>query len=97
MKPSALLVNTSRGGIINERDLAQALNNGIIAAAAVDVLTEEPMTENTPLRTAKNIVFTPHVAWAPVETRRRLFEIVAANFRAFLAGNPQNTVHSGKS
>ena len=93
MKPSALLVNTSRGGIINERDLAQALNNGIIAAAAVDVLTEEPMTENTPLRTAKNIVFTPHVAWAPVETRRRLFEIVAANLRAYREGNPQNTVH----
>ena len=96
MKPTALLVNTSRGGIINERDLADALNEGIIAAAAVDVLTEEPMTENTPLRTARNIVFTPHVAWAPVETRQRLFATVAENLRLFMAGDPQNTVHSDR-
>ena len=94
MKPTALLVNTSRGGIINEADLAQALNEGRIAAAAVDVLTEEPMTEGTPLLHAKNIVFTPHVAWAPVETRRRRFETVAANLRAFLAGSPQNVVQN---
>ena len=93
MKPTALLVNTSRGGIINETDLANALNEEIIAAAAVDVLTEEPMTIDTPLRTARNIVFTPHVAWAPLETRQRLFETVTENLRAFLAGKPQNTVH----
>lgn len=92
MKPSSLLVNTSRGGIINEYDLAEALNDGIIAAAAVDVLTEEPMTDETPLKNARNIVFTPHVAWAPVETRERLFGIVTENLRAFIAGKPQNTV-----
>lgn len=95
MKPSALLVNTSRGGIINEADLAQALNEGIIAAAAVDVLTDEPMTSDTPLGTARNIVFTPHIAWAPVETRERLFGIVADNLRAFMDGKPRNTVHCG--
>lgn len=93
MKPTALLVNTSRGGIINEADLAEALNSGVIAAAAVDVLAEEPMSAGTPLRNAKNIVFTPHVAWAPVETRKRVFEIVADNLRAFSEGAPQNTVH----
>ena len=94
MKPTALLVNTSRGGIIHEADLADALNEGIIAAASVDVLTEEPMSDHTPLRTAKNIVFTPHVAWAPLETRQRLFNTVTENLKAFLAGKPQNTVHS---
>ena len=96
MKKTALLVNTSRGGIINERDLARALNEGIIAAAALDVLTEEPMTPDTPLGGARNIVLTPHVAWAPVETRRRLFEIIAANLKAYAGGNPQNTVHGEK-
>lgn len=92
MKRTALLVNTARGGVIHEADLADALHRGVIAAAAVDVLTEEPMTSHTPLRCAKNIVFTPHVAWAPVETRQRVFAIVAENLRAFLAGKPQNVV-----
>ena len=96
MKPTALLINTSRGGVIKEADLAAALNNGVIAAAAVDVLTEEPMSVHTPLRSAKNIVFTPHVAWAPVETRKRVFEIVADNLRAYAEGTPQNTVHHKK-
>ena len=94
MKRSALLVNTSRGGIINEADLAEALNGNVIAAAAVDVLTAEPMNLSTPLRSAKNILFTPHIAWAPLETRERLFETVADNLRAFIQGNPQNVVNN---
>jgi Lactate dehydrogenase and related dehydrogenases len=93
MKPTALLVNTSRGGIIDESDLAEALNDGVIAAAAVDVLTEEPMNPNSPLCHAKNIVVTPHIAWAPTETRQRLFGVVAQNLRAFLEGRPQNRVN----
>ncbi|MBQ9902788.1 MAG: D-2-hydroxyacid dehydrogenase [Clostridia bacterium] len=97
MKPTALLVNTSRGGVINEADLAAALRDGVIAAAAVDVLTEEPMSDGTPLRKAKNIVFTPHIAWAPVETRIRVFEIVAENLKAYAEGRPQNAVHFHKT
>ncbi len=92
MKPEVLLVNTSRGGIVNEADLAHALDSGMIAAAAVDVLSDEPMKPDSPLVNARNIVFTPHIAWAPVETRQRLFQTVADNLRAFLEGRPQNTV-----
>lgn len=92
MKPSALLVNTARGGIVNEADLAQALKNGTIAAAAIDVLTEEPMSADTPLRGAKNLTVTPHIAWAPMETRQRLFRVVCQNLRCFAEGHPQNTV-----
>lgn len=93
MKPTALLVNTSRGGIVNESDLAAALNGGIIAAAAVDVLTEEPMNTDSPLFRAKNIVFTPHIAWAPIETRERLFEVVVENLKSFIEGTPRNVVN----
>ncbi len=92
MKPTALLVNTARGGLINEADLAHALRSGIIAAAAVDVLTEEPMSVTTPLRQAPHITVTPHIAWAPLETRRRLFDIVCDNLRCWMEGHPQNMV-----
>lgn len=93
MKSTALLVNTARGGIINELDLAEALNNGVIAAAAVDVLASEPMTEDTPLRNAKNFTVTPHIAWAPVETRKRLMEIVFQNLKCYMNSKPQNVVN----
>ncbi len=96
MKPTAILVNTSRGGIVNEADLAAALNGGIIAAAAVDVLTEEPMSADSPLSGVRNITITPHIAWAPVETRERLFQTVAENLRAFMAGSPRNRVNHPK-
>jgi glycerate dehydrogenase len=92
MKNTALLVNTARGGIINEYDLAEALNNGIIAAATVDVLTSEPMTESTPLHHAKNFTVTPHIAWAPVETRERLMNIVYQNLKCYAENSPQNVV-----
>ncbi len=93
MKKSSLLVNTSRGGVINEQDLADALNNGIIAHASVDVIADEPMREDCPLRGAKNITITPHIAWAPKQTRERLLKIVAENLKAYIDGNPINQVN----
>jgi len=93
MKPSAMLVNTSRGGVVNETDLAQALNSGKIAAAYLDVLVKEPMSPDTPLKSAKNCVITPHTAWAPLETRQRLVDIVCDNIRAWQKGSPKNKVN----
>ena len=92
MKKSAMLINTSRGGVINEHDLAEALNNGMIAAAGVDVLTKEPMEMDCPLRNAKNCYFTPHIAWAPLETRKRLIGLVRKNVQAFIDGKPINNI-----
>ena len=93
MKPSAMLINTSRGGVVNEADLADALNSGRIAAAYLDVLVKEPMSPDTPLKGAKNCVITPHTAWAPLETRQRLVDIVCGNIRAWQKGKPQNKVN----
>ena len=93
MKPSAMLINTSRGGVVDEQALSDALNSSSIAAAAVDVLEYEPMREDTPLRNAKNCVITPHMAWSPFETRRRLVHIVYENIAAFLSGKPINKVN----
>ena len=91
-KPSCIIINTSRGAVVNEQDLAYALNSRIIAGAALDVLCEEPMSESTPLLNAKNCIITPHIAWAPLETRRRLVGIVAENLKAYINGKPINTV-----
>lgn len=91
-KPSAILINTSRGAVVNEEDLAYALNNNIIAGAGLDVLAEEPMKEDCPLMNAKSCVITPHIAWAPLKTRERLIRIVAENLKAFIDGKPVNTV-----
>lgn len=93
MKDTAYIINTSRGGTIIEKDLAEALNEGRIAGAAVDVLSEEPMKEYNPLRYAKNCIITPHVAWAAEETRQRLIGIVSANIEAYQKGKPQNVVN----
>ncbi len=92
MKPSAVLINTSRGGVICEKDLADALNNNVISYAGLDVLTTEPMSKDCPLIGAKNCCFTPHIAWAPLETRVRLINMVAENISAYLSGNPINNV-----
>lgn len=92
MKKSAYLINTARGGFINEAELAQALNEGLIAGYAADVVCEEPMAKNNPLLGAKNCVITPHIAWAPYETRKRLQGIAIENLKAWLNGNPQNVV-----
>ncbi|MDD7429206.1 MAG: D-2-hydroxyacid dehydrogenase [Oscillospiraceae bacterium] len=92
-KPSAIVINTSRGPVVNEKDLAYALRNNIIAGAAVDVISSEPMKKDNPLINAPNCVITPHVAWAPVQTRQRLMKIAADNLRAFINGTPQNKVN----
>jgi len=93
MKPTALLINTSRGPVVNERDLAEALNTGRIAGAGLDVLSTEPPKADNPLLAAKNCFITPHFAWATRAARERLMKIVVANVRAFLAGKPQNVVN----
>lgn len=92
MKPASLLVNTSRGGLINEGDLAEALNKGIIAGAALDVLSSEPPSGSNPLLHSKNCWITPHVGWATFEARSRLMEVVVNNIKAFLEGHPENEV-----
>lgn len=92
MKKNAILINTSRGPIVNELDLAQALENEVIAGAGLDVVTVEPMLETNPLHNAKNCVITPHIAWAPLQTRKRLVNIVIENYKAWLDGKPQNVV-----
>ena len=93
MKPTALLINTARGGLIDEPALAEALNSSVIAAAKLDVLTLEPMREDCPLYGAKNCAFTPHIAWAPIETRERLLAEVAGNLKAWIEGEPRNVVN----
>lgn len=93
MKPSAFLLNTSRGALVNEADLAAALNAGRLAGAGLDVLTVEPPPASNPLLAAKNCIITPHVAWATRNARRRLIEITAGNLRAFAAGTPRNVVN----
>ncbi len=92
MKPSAYLINTSRGGTIDEKALTDALNNDIISGAALDVLTSEPMSDDCPLINAKNCIFTPHIAWASLEARTRLITEVCKNLEAFKKGMPINVV-----
>lgn len=92
MKPSAILINTSRGGLINEADLAKALNAGQIAGAGLDVLSTEPPAQNNPLLKAKNCIITPHIAWAGVEARKALLKGIVNNIAAYQKGQPQNVV-----
>lgn len=94
MKPNALLINTSRGPVIQEKDLADALNMGVIAGAALDVLASEPPSKENPLLSANNCIITPHIAWAAKDSRKRLIDTVADNVEAFLQGRPQNVVNS---
>jgi len=92
MKPDAFLINTGRGPLINEQDLADALNSGKIGGAGLDVLSIEPAREGNPLLTAKNCYITPHIAWATKEARVRLMGIAASNLKSFMEGNPVNVV-----
>ena len=92
MRKGALFVNTARGGVMVEQDLFDALQSGHLGGAAIDTLKVEPMEEDCILMGAKNCIMTPHIAWAPVETRVRLMNIVADNIRAFLNGTPQNRI-----
>jgi len=93
MKPSVFLINTSRGPLIIEQDLADALNKGWIAGAALDVLCEEPPRSDNPLLTARNCLVTPHMAWATTEARQRMMKIVEENLSSFLSGGPRNVVN----
>ncbi|MCC8072833.1 MAG: D-2-hydroxyacid dehydrogenase [Clostridiales bacterium] len=93
MKDGAVLINTSRGPVVDEQALADALNSGKLSAAGLDVLETEPANPNNPLLTAKNCFITPHIAWAAKETRARLLNILEQNIRAYLNGNPQNVVN----
>ncbi len=92
MKDGVIIINVSRGGLVNEADLAEALRSGKVAAAAADVVTAEPMKEDNPLLTAPNMCITPHIAWASVEARRRLIQVIADNVQAFLEGREENVL-----
>jgi glycerate dehydrogenase len=94
MKSSAFLVNVARGGLVNEADLAQALQAGRIAGAGLDVVAHEPMLADNPLLAAPHCIFTPHIAWASLAARQRLMSIVSANVASYLAGAPANVVNS---
>jgi glycerate dehydrogenase len=93
MKPAAFLINTARGPLVVEQDLADALSAGKLGGAGLDVLPAEPPTNGSPLMNAKNCIVTPHIAWATKEARARLMQTAVDNLRAFLAGNPQNVVN----
>ena len=93
MKDGAILINSARGGLLDECAVAEALAVGKLSGAAVDVVSKEPMDWENPLLTAPNCIITPHIAWAPTESRQRLLDCVVDNIRAFLNGTPQNVVN----
>lgn len=93
MKRDAVLINTARGGLVDEKSLAEALNSNRIGGACLDVIAEEPMKKDCPLFKAKHCLITPHVAWVPRETRQRLVEAVAGNLKCFIEGHPVNVVN----
>ena len=93
MKDGVIIINNSRGQLIREKDLAEALNSGKIYAAGVDVVSSEPIRGDNPLLKAKNCIITPHISWAPKESRQRLMDIAVNNLRAFLEGKPINVVN----
>ena len=92
MKPTSILINTGRGGLINEQDLADALNQKKLYAAGLDVLTSEPPKADNPLLTARNCFITPHIAWATTASRERLLLIMCENIEAYISGKPINNV-----
>ena len=93
MKDGVLIINNSRGALVIEEDLKDALNSGKVAGAALDVVSTEPIRMDNPLLSAKNCIITPHIAWAPKESRQRLMDIAVSNLKAFVAGQPVNVVH----
>lgn len=93
MKDGVIIINNSRGQLIDEDDLAEALNSGKVYAAGLDVVSTEPIKGNNPLLKAKNCIITPHISWAPKESRQRLMDIAVENLKAFIDGNPINVVN----
>ena len=93
MKDGVMIINDSRGPLIVEKDLREALDSGKVAGAALDVVSTEPIQADNPLIGAKNVILTPHIAWAPKESRQRLMDIAVANLKAYVDGAPQNVVN----
>ena len=92
MKDGVVIINNSRGPLVNEQDLADALNSGKVYAAGLDVVSSEPIKADNPLLSAKNCIITPHISWAPIECRQRIMDIAVANLKAFLDKAPVNVV-----
>jgi glycerate dehydrogenase len=92
MKDGVILINNSRGQLVAEQDLADALNSGKVYAAAVDVVRTEPISPDNPLLSAKNCIITPHISWAAKEARRRIMDLTAENLKAWMDGAPVNVV-----
>ena len=94
MKDGVIIINNSRGPLIEEQDLADALNAGKVYAAGLDVVSTEPIKADNPLLSAKNCLITPHISWASAECRRRIMDITVGNLNAFVKGSPINVVNS---
>ncbi|MCR4675633.1 MAG: D-2-hydroxyacid dehydrogenase [Sphaerochaetaceae bacterium] len=93
MKDGVIIINNARGGLINENDLYEALESGKVYAAGLDVVSTEPIREDNPLLKARNCLITPHISWAPKESRQRIMDTTFANIKSFIEGKPQNTVN----
>ncbi len=93
MRDGVMIINTARGGLIDENDLADALKTGKVSGAGLDVLTEEPPVNSSPLIGLDNVIITPHIAWAPLESRKRLLDVTIDNIKAYMSGKPQNAVN----